>query len=799
MRRHSAVGAALVVLSTLALPARAGFIELLSGGGLVQVTRTSHGVAHVESTDDEGLAFGLGYAHAQDNVCATADALVTVRGERSRWFGSDTSGLLGERTLPNRVIDLYVRSQLDDARLGQAWQQASPQARALVRGVVAGYDRYLEDAHGRLPRACAGKPWVQPMTVGEFRRLVEIMMTEDGAVAWADAVVAAQPPADNGAPVRPAWLPQPPVDGVTPAGTPQRPVGSIAFAFGRDSSLSGQGLLLANPHMPWNGPNRLWQVHLTVPGQFDAMGVTLGVLPVVAIGFNHSLAWSLTASAAHHFTLHELHLAPGNPRAYVVDGQVEPMASRTVRVFERNGDGSQAGREQTFWSTRYGPIVVAPTLGLEWTPQTAYALQDAERQDARFLDTALAMGSSTDIASLRAALALQGLPWMSAVAADRLGRVLFADASSVPDVDAGRLLACGPARETHRLGARLGLVILDGSRAACDWGHDPASHVPGLTPFARGPLLERNDWVQSTGDGAWLANPAAPLRGYSPLYGPWGTPRSLAERTALREIARRLEGRDDLALHQRMGPDQLAALIAGQVNLAASVVLEDLLAICPEAPTEAARTGCAALALWDRTDNVGARGAHVFREFWRRARALPGLWRVPFDVADPVYTPFGLAVSGPNATPGLAEALFVALGQAVRAVRDVGFVLDAPLGLLQTHASPAGPVPLAGGEAFEGVLGALSSTDVVPLKRTGYDLDFGTSYLQIVAFEAGRVDARAVLLHGQSSQPDAAHAFDQLPAFGAQRWYGLPYTPEEIAADRVGGPLVLRFPYTQPD
>jgi acyl-homoserine-lactone acylase len=793
LRAAARAGLLLAGLAGTPPAAHAGLWDLLTGAtGRVQVTRTSHGVAHVSANSDEGLGYGVGYARAQDNFCAIADQLVTARGERSRWFGAEASGQIGERTLPNRVVDLFVRSQLQDARLARAWQQASPRAHALARGVVEGYNRYLDDAGGRLPAECAGQGWVQPMSLAEFRRLVEMVMIEDGLGAWADAVVGAQPPRPDGVPAKPLWLPSPPVADANVPATPQRPAGSNAFAFGRDASLSGQGLLLANPHLPWQGPNRLWQVHLTEPGELDVMGVALGVLPMVAMGFNDSLAWSHTASAAQHFTLHELRLVPGDPLAYLVDGQVEPMGSMTIRIFEHKGDGGLVPRDQTFWFSRFGPVVVAPASGLEWTPNVAYALQDAAAGNARLLDTWRALARAGDVDSLRAALARQGLPWMATVAADGGGHVLFADTSAVPDVDAPRVLGCEPSRDAARIAARTGLTILDGSRSACNWGRDRASATPGTLPPGRMPVLERQDWVQSTGDGFWLANPAAPLTGLSPLLGRSAMPQSLATRAALRGIARRLEGRDDLALHQRMGPDQLAALLYAHANLAAGVVLDDLLAVCPDAPTEATQAGCQALAAWDRTDNAGARGAHVFREFWRRARTLPGLWRVPFDPHDPVYTPFGLNV-GPRGSKTVRQAVFDALAQAVHVVRDAGLRLDAPLGTLQAHASPAGAVPLGGGEAFEGVLDVLSTTDVVPLTHTGYRLDAGASYVQIVSFEPAGVDARAVLVYGQSSRATSPHHFDQLPAYGAQRWYRLPFRAEEIAADRVGQPLELHF------
>lgn len=51
------------------------------------LARTSHGVAHVRAENFLGLGYGLAYAYTEDNVCMLADSMLTVRGERSRYFG----------------------------------------------------------------------------------------------------------------------------------------------------------------------------------------------------------------------------------------------------------------------------------------------------------------------------------------------------------------------------------------------------------------------------------------------------------------------------------------------------------------------------------------------------------------------------------------------------------------------------------------------------------------------------------------------------------------------------------------
>lgn len=81
---------------------------------------------------------------------------------------------------------------------------------------------------------------------------------------------------------------------------------SNALAIGKEASSNGRGILLGNPHYPWTSTDRFYQLHITVPGSYDAMGVSLGGLPLVVIGFNKDLAWTHTVTKAVHFTTFRL-------------------------------------------------------------------------------------------------------------------------------------------------------------------------------------------------------------------------------------------------------------------------------------------------------------------------------------------------------------------------------------------------------------------------------------------------------------------------------------------------------------
>lgn len=786
MNRGAARAADPKLSSILAVAAAALLTACASPpGGLAARTatiqRTTNGVPHISAPDPETLAYAMAYAYAQDNVCMTADQLVTVRGERSRYFGAATPGLLARRMLPNEQADLFVTAHMDDAALERTWSTASAEVQALVRGAVDGYNRYLADHAGKLPAACNGKPWVRPMTVAEFRRQGELTAVQAATAALADAVLAARPPAATAATVLPVNLADA-ADAMREAGLLDSPLGSNAWAFGKEVTENGRGLLLGNPHFPWAGVNRFWQVHLTIPGNLDVMGVGIGNYPNVTIGFNKDVAWSHTVSTGKRFTLHELTLVAGDPTSYMVDGRPVKMTSRTISIQVPAADGSLQTKNHTLWSTRWGPVLVIPRAGLNWTVKNAYAIKDANIGNVRATDSSLGFARARNVQELRDALKNIGTPWVNTVAADRHGNALYADVSVVPDVDAAQLQRCAPSKPAAALLPAAGLVVLDGSRSDCDWQQDSASPVPGLIPMQRMPVTIRSDWVHNSNDSFMYTNPQQQWPGISPLVGD-AVVRRPRTRAGLSEVPELLaRGKVTAAAVQRQ--------LFENRNFMASVVLPDLLAACASAPTPEARDGCAALSSWDRNNNLESRGAHLFREFWRTAGSVPGVFRVAFDPAQPMATPAGLKL----ADAAVAGKVWDALTAAVKAVRAAGFALDAPLGDVQRPLITDEAIALHGGDEFEGVLNNLGNQFAPAINRKGLQVDYGSSYIQTVSFDERGPVAQGMLTYGQSTDPASPHATDQMRLFSRKEWPSLPFHAEDVAKARVGEVLQLTRP-----
>ena len=140
---------------------------------------------------------------------------------------------------------------------------------------------------------------------------------------------------------------------------------SNGWAIGADRSADGGGLLLANPHFPWEGERRFWEAHLTVPGELDIYGAQLSGLPGIGIGFTEEFGWTHTVSAGNRFTAYRLRLVPGSPTTYMYGDEQRPMTATDVTVDVLQPDGTVAPVTRTMYSSHYGPMLDFPGVG--WT------------------------------------------------------------------------------------------------------------------------------------------------------------------------------------------------------------------------------------------------------------------------------------------------------------------------------------------------------------------------------------------------------------------------------------------------
>ena len=319
--------------------------QALARQSTVSITLTDHGIPHIQASDYRGLGYGYGYAMAQNDLCGMASMFATYSGERALRFGEDQTDLnylLGRRPINNAASDFAMRLMIDAKTVARADRDLPPQLRALLSGYAAGFNRYL--AANEPPCRTAARP----ITVDDIQRRIAGMTMLLSSGLLLQQLYDATPPSDRSV-----------AQALDPPPEPSL-AGSNGYAFGRDTTENHTGLLLGNPHFFWDGPNRFVEVHLTIPGEYDAMGIVVQGIPLVVVGFNRSLAWTHTVSTDQRGAIYRLTLDPNDPTRYMLDGRSVAMTRQTVAIQVRTSAGAIETRTHDFWMTSFGPVLSGP-------------------------------------------------------------------------------------------------------------------------------------------------------------------------------------------------------------------------------------------------------------------------------------------------------------------------------------------------------------------------------------------------------------------------------------------------------
>jgi acyl-homoserine-lactone acylase len=795
VRRTLRSAAILLVLIATLFGGCFGRDRLEPGSVSTEIRWTEHGIPHITASDWKGIGLGYGYAFARDNLCTLAEEIVTVNGERSKYFGEGglrQKGAQGPQLTPgltNIQSDFFFNLYNQHPELIRSVNTSDNQdVTDSLNGFVAGYNRYLETTPpSDLPSACRDEPWLRPITFTDMVRRINKLQLFASGYQFSAMMYDSQPPLPDAGMDSSSvsqWdlsrLPDPTKMGL----------GSNGYAFGKDMTESGAGMLLGNPHFPWHGPERFHQAHFTIPGQMDVMGITLFGVPLIVIGFTDEFAWTHTVSTGWRFGLYEIQLSPDDPTSYLYDGAARRMDKYPVTVESVDAGGRTVTRTRDYYFTHYGPVLSldlvaqAPGVqGLSWDASHAYTFRDANAGNNRVAEQFYRFDTATTFDEfLVAAKEVLGIPWVNTIAASRDGRAFYGDLSVTPNVPADLLTECNTATG-RALFQYQRLPVLDGSRSACAWREDERAPQPGIIPAEELPTVVRDDYVINSNDSHWLPNPRAPLEGFSPMIGAERTERTGRTRMGYVLLEERLAGSADC---QRDPGVDCSKLTLGRLqdtlfssrlfypenvrdDLVAQACLGVTIVPLPSGRLVDIAEACRVLAAWDLRADLDSRGTALFEVFWPRA---PRNWATPFDASDPIHTPRDYMATLPNVRQALAEAVAKLADAEIpldAAVRDVRYVMRNGE-RIPTHGASDGVgspsmmvIPFVDGQGFNEVV-------------------HGNSYIQTVTFDQGGAVAQSILTYSQSTDPASPFYSDQTEMFSQKQWVTLPFHESDVAA-----------------
>lgn len=361
----------------------------------VKILRDTWGVPHIYGKTDADCAYGLAYAHAEDDFATIQETMYLARGKLAM--------LQGEEAAPfDYLVKLFRFQELVEEKYET---DLSPEVRGVCEAYAAGYNHYAalhpeEVTPGILP--VTGKDIV----TGFVLKTPFFFGLDDAIEAlYTERRVQKVSPNEQELSALPDVL----ADGL--------PTGSNTFAIAPGRTPDGKTHLAINSHQPWTGPVAWYEARLKSEEGLDIVGGVFPGVPVILHGHNRDLGWAHTVNKPDLVDLYLLEMNPNNPDEYKYDGEWKRLDKDRVPIVVNIFDGFMWRANQEVLYSIHGPVIRRP--------HGVYAIRYAGYGDIRQVEQWFRMGKSKNLAEFDAAMAMQAIPSFNVGYADKEGNILY--------------------------------------------------------------------------------------------------------------------------------------------------------------------------------------------------------------------------------------------------------------------------------------------------------------------------------------------------------------------------------------
>lgn len=367
----------------------------LAGKYNVKILRDTWGVPHIYGKTDADCAYGLAYAHAEDDFATIEESFYLSRGMLAM--------LKGEEAAPfDYLVKLFRFRELVEEKYDT---DLSPEVRALCEAYADGFNHFAalhphESTPGILP--VTGKDVVTgfvlktPFFFGldsAVEKLYEGKRVQ--TVSANERELSALPNVLSG----------------------ELPTGSNTFAVAPGRTPDGKTHLAINSHQPWTGAVAWYEARLKSEEGLDIVGGVFPGTPVILHGHNRDLGWAHTVNSPDLIDIYTLEMNPQDPNQYKYDGEWHELETGTVPVVINVFDGFMWKATQEVLYSIHGPVIRRP--------HGVYAIRYAGYGDIRQVEEWYRMGKSKTLAEFDDAMSIQAIPSFNVGYADKEGNIMY--------------------------------------------------------------------------------------------------------------------------------------------------------------------------------------------------------------------------------------------------------------------------------------------------------------------------------------------------------------------------------------
>ncbi len=390
----------------------------------VRIARDSYGVPHIFGATDADVAYGVGYAHAEDDFATLEEVLAMTRGRMGAINGADgaKADFAGYLIDGRGTVDRQYARLPDDVKL-------------LFTAYAAGLNRYAE-RHPDEVRLRNLFPVRPEDVVAGFVIRSPFFFGLDSVLG---ALVEGKPLGREGGPPTPGIsaanvAARGEIDGLAgrrfagsllAGGDAEN--GSNAFAVAPARTTDGATWLVSNSHQPWTG-GVAWYELVVHSGQgWDFAGATFPGSPYPFLGHNRDLGWTNTVNRPDLIDIYRLTLDDSGSR-YRFDGQWRDLETRRVWLRVKWGPFT-IPVPRTLYRSVHGPVIV--------NDDGAFAIRYAGIDRLDMVTQYYRVQKARNLSEWQAAMAGQGVPATNFVYADRAGNIGLFYNAMFPDRPAG--------------------------------------------------------------------------------------------------------------------------------------------------------------------------------------------------------------------------------------------------------------------------------------------------------------------------------------------------------------------------
>jgi len=345
------------------------------------IVRDRYGVPHITGRRDADAAFGLAYAHAEDDFATLQRALLAARGRLATLDGvaATESDYLVQLLGIWDAIDAHYQTDI------------SEETRALLAGYATGFNLYAAQHRSQV------LPGFEPARGEDVAALFMLRLPYlYGLDNQIRALIAGGTAKIAGDLSR------------------QR---ALAIAVAPTRSADGATRLLINPQGPFGGPFSWYEASIASGEGWDLSGGTIAGSPVLLAGAGPDSGWGISPNHPDLADIYALEANPNDRYFYRFDDEWRRLESREARIVARIWGPIRLTFRREVLRSVHGPVI-RNRNGL-------FALRYAGQDDVRGVETFFRLNKAKTLDSFLSALSQGGIPSLEFVHADRSGRIAY--------------------------------------------------------------------------------------------------------------------------------------------------------------------------------------------------------------------------------------------------------------------------------------------------------------------------------------------------------------------------------------